>query len=250
VGIGLALYVWQKDQKELAASQALSELRAPLGPAGRLQPVPAEDYLKIAAQYAGTGAGARALLIAGGTLFSEGKYTEAKSQFDRFLSEYSENSFLGDAALGVAACLDALDKVPEAVTKYQEVAARFAGEPAVSHPARLALARLQETQKKPEEAYKIYVELARAQPSTTWSDDARFRMELLLKAHPELKALAQTRTNAPVTMRTSPSPPPSTNSPRLLLPVNPPGATKSIPVVPQPAPQPGRSKSDAPAVKP
>lgn len=224
VGVGLYLYVWQQDQKELAASQALSELRAPLGPAGRLQPVAAEAYLKIAAQYPGTSAGARALLMGAGGLFNEGKYPEARSEFERFLREYSEHSFAGHASLGVATCLDAQDKIAEAIAKYQEVAARFASEPAVSHPARLALARLQETQKKPEEAFKIYVEMARAQPPTTWSDDARFRMEALLKTHPQLAATLMTRTNAPAPVRTNVLAPPTTNSPRLILATNPPPA--------------------------
>mgnify|MGYP001121500610 CR=1 FL=1 len=42
--------------------------------------------------------------------FSDAKYTEAQTQFERFVRDYRESPLLGQAMFGVAACLDAQGK--------------------------------------------------------------------------------------------------------------------------------------------
>ena len=65
-------------QKEVRASEALSEIRIPLNP-GTLPPVgTAEAYFKEAKEHAGTKAAARALLQSAGVLFAERDYANAK----------------------------------------------------------------------------------------------------------------------------------------------------------------------------
>ena len=106
---------------------------------------PAAAYLKVAADYPKSSAVARALLMAAGSLFSDGKYTEAKAQFDRFGREYGSSPFMGQALLGSAACQDALGKTNEASTAYNDLIRQRPGENFVPQ-AHFALGRLYEAQ--------------------------------------------------------------------------------------------------------
>ena len=84
-------------------------------------PVSASEFANVANQYRGTGAAERAGLLGAGALFTEGKYTEAQTEFNKFLSGYPDSSWAGEAAYGVAASLEALNKRDEALTAYQNV---------------------------------------------------------------------------------------------------------------------------------
>ena len=128
IGLGVVLAVaaivgfvaWRHTEKETASGEALSNAAADqmvAGPAG--QAGAANVYLKVAEKYPGSAAGARALLMAGGSLFEEGKYDQAKSLFERFPREYSDSPLTGEALLGIAACLEAQGKIPEATTAYK-----------------------------------------------------------------------------------------------------------------------------------
>jgi len=91
----------QRESKEIAAGQALTQvLLSSGGPS-------AAAYLKIAEQHAGTAAGQRALLQGAAALFDAGKYPDAQTQFQKFLDAHPDSEFSGQAALGVAASLDA-----------------------------------------------------------------------------------------------------------------------------------------------
>src|SRR5262245_55118652 len=70
VGVGLISWfvVWQKAQKELSASEALSNVGLPQ-PGTTAKPDTADAYLKVAAAYPKSAAAARAMLLAAGSLF-------------------------------------------------------------------------------------------------------------------------------------------------------------------------------------
>ena len=84
--------------------------------------------MKVAATYPKSSAGARALLLAAGSLFTEGKYPEAKTQFERFTRDYPDSPFMGEALLGIAACLDAQGKTAEALAAYKDLIDRHPGD--------------------------------------------------------------------------------------------------------------------------
>jgi predicted negative regulator of RcsB-dependent stress response len=185
VGGAIAIYRWHQAQVELQANGAL--LRVQTGedrPEGTQKPT-AAAFLKVAGDFPSTSAGARAQLLGAGLLFEEGKYAEARGQFQQFLQQRGDNAFAGSAAYGVAACLDAEGKTNEAITAYQNVVARY-GTSAAASLARMAEAGLHESRKEFSQALRLYAELAGPAAQSAWSADAAKRRADLLRLHPEL----------------------------------------------------------------
>jgi len=185
--------LWQHGQTAIAAGDALSQVAATQFGAAMPLPNPAQAYLAVASKYSGSPAGAEALLLAGTTLFSEGKYQEAQAEFERFAREYRDNEFMGDALLGVAASLDAQGKTDQAITSYKSLIERHPNDIAVTQ-AKFALARLYEAQNKPELARDLYEELER-NPYSSMANDAAMRLEELAAKHPKLGAAAAAPTS-------------------------------------------------------
>ena len=191
LGVLIAFFAWSKNQREFQADAALFKLGMPIQSSTNTPPPPVSAYLKVAEDYAGTYAGERALLQAAGGMFQEGRYADAFAQFSKFHSKSSDSTLNATAAFGVAACLDAQNRVDEALKAYQDVIQRY---PAESGRAKLAAARLFEEKKQPESALKLYNELAQLSSMSPWSAEAQeLRSELLLQ-YPRLAP-----TNAPLT---------------------------------------------------
>ena len=195
VGFGAYLFNYLGAQKEADASAALLKLRTPLNAGTNAPVIPSSDFLKIAQEHAGTAAAQRAILLAAGALFTEGKYADAQAQFERLQKEFPGSPWVADAAYGIATCTEALGKRDDAVTAYQRVTTAYAGEP-VSTDAHLALARIYEAKSQADLALKQYDEVAR--PSSGQmnmkSQEALMLRDKLLKKFPNL---APAKTNAP-----------------------------------------------------
>jgi TolA-binding protein len=184
VGLVVAFFIYHQDEAELAASEALSDVAVPqltgAAPANGV-----EAYLKVAATYPNSRAGARALLLAAGGLFTEGKYPEAKTQFERFTREHRDSPFVGEALLGVAACLDAQGKSSDAIAAYKDLISRRPAD-SVLPQARFALARLYEAQNNPEQARNLFEEVERSNPYGSLGSEAGMRLEELKVKYPNL----------------------------------------------------------------
>jgi TolA-binding protein len=171
-----SFYSYQQNQKELAASQTLTQ--ANLSQSGSEF---ADVCLKIAANYAGTLAGQRALLEGATTLFVAGKYADAQAAFQKFLDSYPDNFFTPQALLGVAASFDALGNTDLAISSYQKAAGQTV-DPNVAANAKFSIARIDEVQGKSAEAARLYAEVARAYARTSLGSEAGLRaMELNAK---------------------------------------------------------------------
>ena len=195
-GVIIAFYLYRQDQGEITASEALSNVALPqmTGPAGRGDIAGA--YLKVAADYPNSRAGARALLLAAGTLFVDGKYPDSRAQFERFRREHAGSPYLAEALLGIAACLDAEGKTREAMTAYKELVDRYPTEH-VAPQARFALARLHEAQNEPEKARNLFEEVERSNPYGSLGSEAGMRLEELRTKYPNLgTTLVVSSTNA------------------------------------------------------
>lgn len=191
LGLIIALVLYNLSQRELRASQALSEVRATTNP---MQPPPpglAEAYFKVAKEYSGTKAGMRAALIGAGSLFVDGNYTGAQQKYEEFISKYPDSPWLAQANVGIAASLAAQQKTADAITKYEEVRKRYSADP-VANEAKLALGRLYEQQNKPEEAYKLFDELFKGDQYSVIGAEAESHLATLEKKYPQLA-----KTNAP-----------------------------------------------------
>jgi predicted negative regulator of RcsB-dependent stress response len=186
--LAVVIVDWQKAQVEASADAQL--LKVPLATyhGNRLVPAQSGPFLNLAKQYPDTSAGEYAALLGAGSLFTEGKYPEAHQAFSQFIERYPESPLLSQAKVGLAASLEGEGKISEAAQKYQEILAACSAEANIVSPVKLTLARLDEAQNKPEQAFNYYVELARINnPYDPWAAEARERGELLLMKHPELR---------------------------------------------------------------
>jgi predicted negative regulator of RcsB-dependent stress response len=164
-------YFWRQNQTEIIAGQALTQLLISTNSdAGQL----ANAYLKIAADYSDTQTGGRALMLGATTLFESGKYPEAQAQFKKYLDQHSADTFSAQAALGVAACLDAQGQMDPAASAYRRVISGFSDPNAVD-AARYALAKINEQQGKLADAENLYGTVARNNPNTPLGSEAAFR---------------------------------------------------------------------------
>jgi TolA-binding protein len=185
-GVIIALWVAHQSAEQNEANFALSKLLT-RGLTPNAPETSPDAFLKVAAEFPGTDAAARAQLLGAGELFAAGKYPEAQAQFQKFLQEHSDSSLAAQAALGVAASQDSQGKTNEAIESYRGVAGRYSGNPSVVGQAKLSLARLLEAQGKLQDARTAYEEVARlfGYYSSMGSEAAR-RFEALTAAHPEL----------------------------------------------------------------
>ena len=172
----------QQAQKEVDAGQALTALL--VSPKGGATGQTADDFTKLAAQYPGTAAGQRALLQGAAALFGAGRYADAQAQFQKYLDTSATGPLAATAALGVAASLEAQNKLDAAVAAYQRVASGFASSSS-AQPAEFALGRIAEQQNKLTEAVSHYEKIARAGSGGSLAQEAGQRaFELKAKTAP------------------------------------------------------------------
>ena len=186
VGIVVAYIFWRKDQKEIAAGEALA---AVMLAGDRAQPS-TDALLKIVEGNAGTAAAGRALLVAAGQEFADGKVDKAAELFQRFLREYEGNPLTSQAKFGIATCLESQGKAVEATTAFKEIVDRFGGDN-IATPAKFSLARLYEAQGKLEPARDLFMDLARASQGT-FGMEAVARLTAMFQNHPDLRPGAVT----------------------------------------------------------
>jgi predicted negative regulator of RcsB-dependent stress response len=184
----IGIMAWQKSVAESDADAQLLSVPLETARGNQLVPAQAGPFLDLAQKYPNTSAGEYALLLAAGTLFTEGKYPEAHDQFDQFIQKFPESPLVSQAQVGLAACLEGEGKISESVQKYQEILSTYASEANIVTPVKLTLARLYEGQNKPDKALQLYVDLAHINnPYDPWAAEARERGDLLLAKHPELR---------------------------------------------------------------
>lgn len=185
----ISFVVYHRNATEVAASEALSKVPIEQMRATGGNTISADAYLKVAATYPKSAAAGRALLQAAGILFTEGKYPEAKAQFERFRREHAGSPFMGQALLGIASCLNAQGQSREAMTAYKELIDRRPGDSTLAQ-TRFALARLHEAQNEPDKARSLYEEVERTDAYGSLGDESRMRLEDLRRSHPNLFAPA------------------------------------------------------------
>lgn len=206
VGIGVvavvALVIWvivyQQQEKQVSAGAALSDVAAMQMSGATPRADVAAAYLKVAGNYPGSSAGARALLLAAGSLFVDNKFSDAQAQFEKFTREYHDSPFMGEALLGIAACLDAQGKTEAAIAAYKNLIDRHPSDIVVPQ-AKFSLARLYEASNQPELAKDLFQDVERANPYSSLGSDAGMRLEELIAKYPKLApAPLPVMTNAPL----------------------------------------------------
>jgi tetratricopeptide (TPR) repeat protein len=192
-GAGLLIWfiLYERGEKQLEASEAVSNVAVEPASAPGTRFDAADAYLKVASEYPGSSAAARAVLLAAGALYTEEKYDDAKAQFQRVAREYHDSPLVAEALLGIAACLDAQRHSAEAINAYKEVVERHPSDP-VALQAKFALGRLYEAQKEPEQAYNYFEQVAQSNPYGSIGTEAGMRSEELKLKYPNLAPAAST----------------------------------------------------------
>jgi tetratricopeptide (TPR) repeat protein len=233
IAAGVVLAVWffvnQKEQKEIKAREAVANVL--MQPRGANPADTIAALLRVANENSGSPAGAQALLLAAGSLFTDGKFADAQVQFDKFAREHRDSPCLGTALLGVAASLEAQNKTNEAFTAYKNLVERHPNDLVVPQ-AKLALGRMYEGQGKPELALQCFQEVARLGPNSAFGNEAGMRGEDLILKYPNLIPTVAP-TVAPTALPKAPSQPtvqPPVQSAPKAAPATPPaGAQGSTP---------------------
>ncbi|HKW28533.1 MAG TPA: tetratricopeptide repeat protein [Verrucomicrobiae bacterium] len=177
----ICYYFWQQNQTEITAGETLTQLVVSTSPNSDPSQL-AAGYLKIAADYPGSRAGERALLLGAAALFTNGQYAQAQAQFQKYLDTQPGGAYSAQAALGVATSLDAQGKTDPAVMAYQRVISAFPDANAVD-AAKFALAKIDEQRGKLIDAEKFYQDVARDNPNNLLGSEAAFRaMQLRAKS--------------------------------------------------------------------
>ena len=224
-GFTVATVRYMNEQKELNASGELLALRVSLNQPTNAVPVQPSALLKVGSDFKGTSAAERARLLAATAFFTDGKYSEAEREFSAFGREFPSSPFAATAAYGVATAQEAQGKA-EAQASYQKVATAYANS-YVADDAKLALARIHESNKQPGQALRIYEDLllprVGAQPGEPANPEALSRKEALLRKHPELNT---NKPPAAATTTTTVVPSPS-GAPTLTIPATTPATSPS-----------------------
>jgi len=164
---------WHKDQKEVNAGQAFSQIWVSAQP-GNTPADLASQYLKIAEDYADTQTGQRALLQGAAVLFSNGNYAGAQTQFQKFVDSYPNSSLLSTALLGVASSLEAQGNANAALDAYRKVLDGNS-DAATLLSAKFATARIYEQSGKAADALRYYQEIAHTAPSSALGQQANLK---------------------------------------------------------------------------
>jgi predicted negative regulator of RcsB-dependent stress response len=164
---------WQREQHEIAAGEALTQLTLSAPPSASGSQL-AAGFLRIASEYPGTLAGQRAQLSGATTLFEANQFADAQTQFQKYLDARPDGAFSASAALGVAASLEAQGKLDQAAITYQRVA-NNPSDIAASINAKFGQARVDELQGKFNEAMNTYADIARLMPNSEPASEAELR---------------------------------------------------------------------------
>jgi predicted negative regulator of RcsB-dependent stress response len=186
----------QQEEKRIASGEALSHIVIPQILTPNAKPA-TEAYLRVVSRYPDSDAGARALLMAAVGLFDEGKYADAQAQFEKFRRDYHDSALLGNALLGIAACLDAQGKANDAINAYRDLVDHHPNEPVVLPQAEFALGRLYEAQSQPATARTFFEKVVTTDPYGSIGSEAGMRLEELKLKHPDLVPSTPLPTNGP-----------------------------------------------------
>ena len=186
LGVIVFFVIWRGNAKQQAASEAFSKVFiSQIMDRSVTDAQLASEYAKVAAEHSDSKGGMRAELFAAGSLFTQGKYSEAQAAFQKLMGDYGGSALVPQAMFGIAASLEAQNKIEEALTAYKDVYTRYPRE-SVTPQAKFAAARLYNGQKKAKEAFELLEDVTKNNMGTYIGMEASMLGSEILAAHPEL----------------------------------------------------------------
>jgi TolA-binding protein len=131
----------------------------------------AADYLLVAAEKAGTPAGAHGYLVGGDELLTEGKPAEALKAFEAFMAQYPDHPSVVNALLGIAIAREQLKDLDGAISALQQVLAAHAQSYRAAE-ARFMLAQVFEEKGDKVQARAAYEAVRAQNAQSPWAQQA------------------------------------------------------------------------------
>jgi TolA-binding protein len=175
-------YAWYQERQERAAQTLFVKAQAALSPDKQGAPVNPEEakkvYAEIVAAYPSTVSAEESLIRLGNMQYDGGKTAEAIATFGRYLTTYPRGRFRVMAGVGKAYAEEAAGNLAAAEKTLSDLLPTVANDP-LAGEAYSTLAHVYEAMKKPEEASKIYGQIAERFAQTHWGQNAVQRMGAL-----------------------------------------------------------------------
>jgi len=172
-------YWWYQERREDEASRALARAHSTLRGEQPGNPDEAmKRYREIARQYRGTRSAEESLIALGNLQFEAGKMDDAIGSFGDYLTAYPRGRFRVMVGLGKAYAQEAKGDLQGAAKTLSELLDRDKDD-ALAGEAYMALARMYEGLKKPDEAMRVYGQVVEKFSQTQWAQHALQRMSAL-----------------------------------------------------------------------
>ena len=175
-------YTWHRTVQEREAQGLLVKAYSAMwgdAPGSQRNPDEARKvYAEIAAKYPGTVAAEEAVIRLGNLHFEGSKYDEAVAVYGNYLTSYPHGRFRAMAGIGKAYAEEAKGDLPAAEKTLTQFVESLKDDP-LGGEAYSTLAHVYEAIKKPEDALRIYSQIAERFPQTHWAQNALQRMSAL-----------------------------------------------------------------------
>jgi len=182
IAAGAGAYVWYQDRQEREAQSLL--MKAHIALWGETQGGPRNPdeakklYAEVAEKYTGTVAAEESLIRLGNLQFDGGTYDEAIVTFGTYLTAYPQGRFRIMAGIGKAYAEEAKGDLPAAEKTLSQLVESVKDDP-LSGEAYSSLAHVYEVMKKPEDALRVYGQIAERFTQTHWAQNALQRLSVL-----------------------------------------------------------------------
>jgi outer membrane protein assembly factor BamD (BamD/ComL family) len=175
-------YFWYHEREEREAQALLAKTQAALrgekpGTPGNSEEA-AKGLAEVVRLFPGTNAAEESLVRLGNLQYDGGKYDDAVSSFSKYLARYGRGQFRVLAGIGKAYAEEAKGDHQAAVNTLSDLVATVKDDPMLGE-AYSDLARFYEQAKKPEDALRVYGQIAERFPRTQWEQRALRRMSAL-----------------------------------------------------------------------
>jgi len=179
---GAGTYSWYQAQQEREAQGLLVKAYSAMWggtPAAQRNPDEAKKvYAEISAKYPRTVAAEEALIRLGNLQFDGGKYDEATGTYGTYLTRYPSGRLRVMAGIGKGYAEGAKGDTQAAEKTLLQLVETVKDDPLVGE-AYSSLAGVYEAMKKPEDAVRVYGQIAERFPQTHWAQNALQRMGAL-----------------------------------------------------------------------
>jgi len=179
---GIGAYLWYGDHQENLAQQAFAAAEQAMRGEKPGTPPNVEDATKklgeVVSKFPRTVTAQQALILIANIRFDGGKFDDALATYNQYLSQFPRGKFRVIAAIGKAYTQEAKGDLQGEVNTLTEVIAATPND-ALLGEAYSTLARVYESLKKPEDALRIYGQIAEKYPQTQWAQNALQRMSAL-----------------------------------------------------------------------